>query len=313
MMEIRILCRVCLTIWRTLLRARFNLSTPVENSPFRRSKSPHPMNSQPVPAAAFPLCPLSLILGSAARTARSGQGHAGFAPSGGPFTARTVLRHLWGGKGGLVSSSARGNRPACANPSNGNSRRGCWSSSNGAAVGRESPSRWPDVRRSSPSRRNFYWKSGWCYRARNGRSPVGRRWSRPARPAAGTPFHRWSKPSTPGRLACAGPVFPLDRLDRGRPPDHARFSSGWWCTRARPISACWCASYSERARRALAGARRVIISPAKAPTDLLSIPAMLIRKFGASIAWAKTTQMILVAAWKRPASPRAASAPGRGC
>jgi transposase len=48
--------------------------------------------------------------------------------------------------------------------------------------------------------------------------------------------------------------------------------------------------------RALAGALQVIISAAKAPPDLLSIPAMLVRKFGGSVARAKTTQMILAAA-----------------
>ncbi len=47
--------------------------------------------------------------------------------------------------------------------------------------------------------------------------------------------------------------------------------------------------------RALAGARRVILSAAKASTGLLSIQAMLIRKIGGSIAQAKTTQMILAA------------------
>src|SRR6202795_125000 len=42
--------------------------------------------------------------------------------------------------------------------------------------------------------------------------------------------------------------------------------------------------------RGLAGALRAILSAAKAPTGLLLIPAMLVRKFGDSIARAKTTQ-----------------------
>ena len=33
------------------------LSTPVENSPFRRSKIPHPRSFRPVPEAAFPIAP----------------------------------------------------------------------------------------------------------------------------------------------------------------------------------------------------------------------------------------------------------------
>jgi transposase len=48
--------------------------------------------------------------------------------------------------------------------------------------------------------------------------------------------------------------------------------------------------------RGLAGALRAILSAAKAPTGLLLIPAMLVRKFGGSIARAKTTQLILAAA-----------------
>ena len=66
------------------------LSKPDENSPFRRSKNPHPKGCRPMPKAVFPLCPLSLILGSAARTARSGQGRAGFARRSGPLPASTV-------------------------------------------------------------------------------------------------------------------------------------------------------------------------------------------------------------------------------
>jgi len=68
------------------------LSTPVENSPFGRSKNPHPKGLRPVPEAAFPFCPLSLILGGVPRTARSGQGRADFARRSGPLTARTVLK-----------------------------------------------------------------------------------------------------------------------------------------------------------------------------------------------------------------------------
>jgi transposase len=48
--------------------------------------------------------------------------------------------------------------------------------------------------------------------------------------------------------------------------------------------------------RALAGALRVMLSAANAPTSIFSIPAMLFRKFGGSIARTKTTQTILVAA-----------------
>jgi len=69
------------------------VSTPDENSPFRRSKNPHPKRLPACAGSDVPLCPLSLILGSAARTARSGQGRAGFARRSGPLTARTVMRH----------------------------------------------------------------------------------------------------------------------------------------------------------------------------------------------------------------------------
>ncbi|HVO97736.1 MAG TPA: hypothetical protein VMT15_06695, partial [Bryobacteraceae bacterium] len=47
------------------------VSTPDENSPFRRSKNPHPKRLPACAGSDVPLCPLSLILGSAARTARS--------------------------------------------------------------------------------------------------------------------------------------------------------------------------------------------------------------------------------------------------
>ena len=65
-------------------RIPLTMSTPVENSPLRRSKIPHPKGVRPVPEAEFPLCPLPLILGRAPRTARSGQGRAGFARRSGP-------------------------------------------------------------------------------------------------------------------------------------------------------------------------------------------------------------------------------------
>jgi transposase len=48
--------------------------------------------------------------------------------------------------------------------------------------------------------------------------------------------------------------------------------------------------------RALAGALCVILSAAKAPTGIPSLPAMLLRKFGASISPAKATNMTLAAA-----------------
>jgi transposase len=48
--------------------------------------------------------------------------------------------------------------------------------------------------------------------------------------------------------------------------------------------------------RGLAGALRALLSAAKAPTGLLVIPAMLVRKFGGSIARTKTTQLILAEA-----------------
>jgi hypothetical protein len=67
------------------------LSTPVENSPLRRSKNPHLIGSRPLPEAGCPFCPLSLISGTVPRTARSGQGRGGFARRSGPLTARTVL------------------------------------------------------------------------------------------------------------------------------------------------------------------------------------------------------------------------------
>ena len=48
--------------------------------------------------------------------------------------------------------------------------------------------------------------------------------------------------------------------------------------------------------RGLAGALPAIISAANASTRLLSVPAMLVRKFGDSMARAKAAQMLSVAA-----------------
>src|SRR5712691_6147678 len=72
----------------------------------RRLKIPHlagrkfPTQRPPANAGCrVSACPLSLILGTVPRTARSGQGRAGFARRSGPLTARTVLKDGNEGKG----------------------------------------------------------------------------------------------------------------------------------------------------------------------------------------------------------------------